>query len=222
MQFGSDNQTGASPRVLEMLTRANAGHTHGVLPLRLRRTPAQLARRRRERGAGLRERSGPHACGDGGPLLGGPRARIEGPHGRRPLLQRRGLPRLRSGHLLSKGKLFGAQFVGWLEGGYWLELARHANAQAARLEGGLSSISGVRIVWPVEANELFVVMPNAMAARLKAAGAEFYEWYVDALPPGTRLEAGETFVRLVTSFVTTDAQVDQFCAVARGVTKGKP
>lgn len=123
--------------------------------------------------------------------------------------------RKRSGHLLSKGRLFGAQFVGWLEDGYWLELARHANAEAARLAGGLSSISGVRLVWPAQANELFVVMPKAIAARLKSAGAEFYEWYLDALPPGTRLAEDETFVRLVTSFVTTDEQVDEFCAVAR-------
>ncbi|HEY6572534.1 MAG TPA: low specificity L-threonine aldolase [Candidatus Eisenbacteria bacterium] len=123
--------------------------------------------------------------------------------------------RKRAGHLLSKGRLFGAQFAGWLEGGYWLELARHANAQAARLAGGLSSVPGLRIVWPVEANELFVVMPKETAQRLKAAGAEFYEWYLDALPPGSRLEAGETFIRLVTSFATTDAHVDEFCAVAR-------
>jgi len=124
--------------------------------------------------------------------------------------------RKRSGHLVSKGRLFGAQFVGWLENDYWLELARHSNTQAARLVGGLSSIPGVRLVWAVQANELFVVMPKGIAARLKSAGAEFYEWYLDALPPGTRLAEDETFVRLVTSFVTTDAEVDEFCAVARG------
>jgi threonine aldolase len=123
--------------------------------------------------------------------------------------------RKRSGQLLSKGRLFGAQFVGWLEGGYWLELARHANAQAARLSEGLSSIPGLRIVWPTQANELFVVMPRKVFERLKGAGAEFYEWYVEALPPGTALREGETYVRLVTSFVTTDAHVDEFCAVAR-------
>ncbi|MEK7316559.1 MAG: beta-eliminating lyase-related protein [Candidatus Eisenbacteria bacterium] len=122
--------------------------------------------------------------------------------------------RKRSGHLLSKGRLFGAQFVGWLEDGYWLDLARHANAKAARLAGGLSSIPGIRLARPAQANELFVIMPKAIAARLKSAGAEFYEWYLDALPPGTRLAEEETFIRLVTSFVTTDEQVDEFCAVA--------
>lgn len=123
--------------------------------------------------------------------------------------------RKRTGHLVSKGRLFGAQFVGWLEGGHWLELARHANAAAARLAAGLSGIAGVRVVRPPQANEIFVVMPRELATRLKAAGAAFYDWYQDALPPGDRLAEQETFIRLVTSFATTDAQIDEFCAAAR-------
>jgi len=31
--------------------------------------------------------------------------------------------RKRSGHLLSKGHVFGAQFIGWLRDNHWLELA---------------------------------------------------------------------------------------------------
>ena len=37
------------------------------------------------------------------------------------------------GHLLAKGRLLGAQMLGWLRDGHWLELARHANRQAAQL-----------------------------------------------------------------------------------------
>jgi len=122
--------------------------------------------------------------------------------------------RKRTGHLVSKGRLFGAQFVGWLEGGHWLELARHANAAAARLAAGLSGIAGVSVVRPPQANEIFVVMPRDLATRLKAAGADFYDWYPSALAPGI-LGEGESFIRLVTSFATTDAQVDEFCAAAR-------
>ena len=29
MEFGSDNQAGASPKILEFLTKANTGFTHG-------------------------------------------------------------------------------------------------------------------------------------------------------------------------------------------------
>ncbi|HEU4724025.1 MAG TPA: beta-eliminating lyase-related protein, partial [Candidatus Eisenbacteria bacterium] len=123
--------------------------------------------------------------------------------------------RMRAGHLLSKGRVFGSQFVGWLEGGHWLELARHANAMAARLVAGLAGVQGVRLVRPAQANEVFVVMPAALVDRLKAAGADFYDWYLDALPPGTRLADGEMFIRLVTSFATTNEQVDEFLAAAR-------
>ena len=123
--------------------------------------------------------------------------------------------RKRSGHLVSKGRLFGAQFVGWLERGHWLELARHANEKAAQLAEGIAKVPGIHVVRTPQANEIFVVMPKVTAARLKAAGAAFYDWYIDALPPGTRLAENDSFIRLVTSFTTTDKQVNDFCAAAR-------
>lgn len=124
--------------------------------------------------------------------------------------------RKRAGHLLSKGRLFGAQFVGWLENGYWLELARHANAQANRLASELSKIEGVRFAWPTQANEVMVVMPKVMAKKLQSLGAEFYEWYPDSLPASFILKEHETFVRLVTSFQTSDQHISEFCSLARG------
>ena len=41
------------------------------------------------------------------------------------------------GALLAKGRLLGAQFVALLEDGLYFDLARHANAMAARLADGL-------------------------------------------------------------------------------------
>ena len=55
----------------------------------------------------------------------------------------------------------------------WLRLARHANAMADRLAAGLAAI-GRAPAWPVEANLVFVVLPKAVEARLKAAGARYY------------------------------------------------
>ena len=119
--------------------------------------------------------------------------------------------RKRSGHLLSKGRLFGAQFVGWLRDNHWLELAKQANSQAAQLAEMISSIEGLQLVWPVQANELFITMPKDLAKCLREAGAEFYEWYLEALPINIEIGDDDVFVRLVTSFATTDEQRIEFC-----------
>lgn len=120
----------------------------------------------------------------------------------------------RSGHLLSKGRFLAAQFHGWLENDHWLALAEHANQHAQKLAQGLQKIAGVRMAWPADANELFVILPQTMSDRLQQAGAEFYEWYAHALPPHEQLMDDEAFVRLVTSFKTTDAEVSQFLELA--------
>jgi threonine aldolase len=118
--------------------------------------------------------------------------------------------RKRTGHLLSKGRVFGSQFVGWLKDDHWLDLARHANHQATQLAESLSAIDGVRIVWPVQANELFVTMPKDLCDFLRSNGAVLHEWYTDALPIDIALDPSDTFVRLVTSFATTDLHREDF------------
>ena len=128
-----------------------------------------------------------------------------------------GMPsrRKRGGHLVSKHRFLAAQFDAYLRDDLWLALARHGNAAAARLAEKLSAI-GCAPVWPVEANEVFVALPPAADTRLKAAGATYYPWQSDALPPGTIIGKGHFLVRLVTSFATTDAEIDRFVALARG------
>lgn len=123
--------------------------------------------------------------------------------------------RKRSGHLLSKGRLFGAQILGWLQDGHWLELARDANRQALRLSQQLAALPGIRLAWPVDANEVFVVLPRRVADQLLSAGAQFYDWHPDALAAGERLGNDQAFVRLVCAFTTTDREVDGFIAAAK-------
>ena len=101
--------------------------------------------------------------------------------------------RKRSGHLVSKGRIFGAQFVGWLMNDHWLTLARHANQQAARLADHLSKLPEFRLAWPVQANEIFLILPNNKAKALQTAGATFYEWYPEGLPPNTTIQKNEVF-----------------------------
>ena len=111
--------------------------------------------------------------------------------------------RKRAGQLWSKMRFLSAQLVAYLEGDLWMRNARHANAMAQALAGGLSRLPGVRLVAPVQANELFVAMADELIDALQAAGAVFYRW-IDM--PGESLPV----VRLVTSFATTEAEVGRF------------
>lgn len=122
--------------------------------------------------------------------------------------------RKRGGHLLSKGRLVAAQFQGYFADGHWLANARHANAMAARLGAGLADVPGVRLAWPVEANEVFPIIPRALDSRLKAAGAVYHPWSALSLPAGERVGPDEFLIRLVTSFATPEAEVERFLAAA--------
>ena len=113
--------------------------------------------------------------------------------------------RKRAGHLLSKMRFFSVQFEAYLTDDLWLRNARHSNAMAARLAEGLSAIPGVRLVHPVEANELFAVLPQPVSDGLRDAGFSFYDW-----PDG-----GEGCVRLICAFETKPEDVDAFVAAAR-------
>jgi threonine aldolase len=82
--------------------------------------------------------------------------------------------RKRAGHFLSKHRFLAAQFAAILADDRWLTLARDANLMADRLSAKLAAV-GLVPVWPVEANLVFVVLPRVLDARLKAAGARYYE-----------------------------------------------
>ena len=105
--------------------------------------------------------------------------------------------RKRSGHLLSKGRYLAAQLLAMLDGDVWLANARAANAAAEVL----GKAAAGRLVYPVEANELFVRMTPKEAAILRAQGFDFYDW-----APGE--------VRLVTSW---DQDMDSVAALAKAI-----
>ena len=116
--------------------------------------------------------------------------------------------RKRAGHLFSKLRFLSAQLEAYLADDLWLRNARHANAQAGRLAAGLQGIPGVALRDPVEANLLFVQLPEATIRRLHEDGFSFH-----------RIGgAGSTVVRLVTAFDTRSEDVDRFVAVAARAT----
>ena len=91
--------------------------------------------------------------------------------------------RKRAGHLASKGRMFAAQILAMLENDLWLDNARSANAAARTI----ADAAGARLVYPVEANEIFVRATPEEASALRAQGFDFYDW-------------GPGEIRLVTSW----------------------
>jgi threonine aldolase len=115
--------------------------------------------------------------------------------------------RKRGGHLLSKMRLLSSQLDAYFTDGLWLANARHANTMARRLVAGLTTLKGTSLLYPVDANEIFVVLPAHMHDALQAAGAQYHPWPSD--------RPGERAFRLVTAFDTDPAAVDKFLAIAK-------
>jgi threonine aldolase len=111
--------------------------------------------------------------------------------------------RKRAGHLFSKMRFLSAQLEAYLEGDLWLANARHANAMAKRLAEGLAQLPGSRLETEVEANEIFVHLPEPAVAGLEREGFKFYRW------------DGAQLLRLVTAWNTPVQSVDAFLAAAK-------
>lgn len=110
--------------------------------------------------------------------------------------------RKRAGHLQSKGRYLAAQILAMLERDLWLDNARAANAAAQEL----ATACGPRLLHPVEANELFVMLSDAEKTALRSAGFDFYDWPAPAGAAGA--------ARLVTAWNSDPAHVG---ALARAI-----
>jgi threonine aldolase len=101
--------------------------------------------------------------------------------------------RKRAGHLMSKGRFAAAQIKALLADQLWITNARAANLRAKRLGAAVAS----RLIYPVEANEVFVRMTPNEAQSLRGKGFDFYDW-----------ADGE--VRFVVSWDQPEAEIDAF------------
>lgn len=102
----------------------------------------------------------------------------------------------RFGQLMSKMRFFSCQFEALFENDLWLKNAAHANQMAQFLSKKLLNIPEVELVYPVDANEVFVKMPTILAQKLRDQGCEFYDWSFSK-------ESIQTY-RFVTSFNTKE------------------
>jgi threonine aldolase len=123
--------------------------------------------------------------------------------------------RKRGGHLVSKHRFLAVQMEVFLAHELWLTLAHHANDMANRLAKRLAAI-GRAPVWPVEANLVFAVIPADVHHRLQAAGARYYVMQSNSLPESINIASDSLLVRLVTSFSTTEADIDRFVVIVQG------
>jgi len=79
-----------------------------------------------------------------------------------------------AGQLASKMRFLAAPWVRMLESGSWLRNAAHANACARRLAESVSDIAELQLMFKVEANAVFLKMPEPMIEALRQRGWQFY------------------------------------------------
>lgn len=79
-----------------------------------------------------------------------------------------------AGQLSSKMRFITAPWLGLLENDVWLKNARHANDCAAFLHDELKKIPEVRVMFPREANSVFLELPEKAIKKLEDKGWHFY------------------------------------------------
>ncbi len=112
--------------------------------------------------------------------------------------------------LASKMRFMAAQFQAFFEDDLWLRSARHANRMARLLAERASAVPGVEISREPEANGVFAVLPREAIPRLQEAFF-FYMWSEE-----------RSEVRWMTSFDTTEEDIDRFVSLLKETVKTAP
>lgn len=118
------------------------------------------------------------------------------------------LRRKRGGHLVSKHRYLSAQMDAYLTDGLWLNLAKRANASAAKLSAGIRELPDTKLLHPTDANIVFAGWKRSGHRAAQKAGAHYHFWPSDYSLEGADDEI--LTVRLVCNWATTDADVENF------------
>lgn len=110
-------------------------------------------------------------------------------------------------HLPSKMRFIAAQFEALLSGDLWRRSAAHSNKMAQLLAQELRTIPRITLTQPVESNGVFAVIPKQYVSQLQKKYF-FYVW---------NEEISE--VRLMTSFDTTEEDIQEFVALVKKIVK---
>lgn len=106
--------------------------------------------------------------------------------------------RKQMGQLCSKMRYVAAQYIGYMESGVWYRNAEHSNAMAQRLYNAVKDILGVKVMYPVQVNSVFVQLPHHVWTALQK-DYFFYDW-----------DENDDVVRWMCSFDTTEQDIDDF------------
>ncbi len=111
------------------------------------------------------------------------------------------------GAYVAKGRVIGVQFLELMKDGLFLELARHANRMAKKLRHGIAA-QGYGFLSESSSNLSFPIFPDEIIGKLQASYG---------LHAGTRIDAGMSAVRLVTSWATPEKAIDDFLADLKAI-----
>jgi threonine aldolase len=81
-----------------------------------------------------------------------------------------------AGQLCSKMRFISAQWLQMLREDTWRRHALHSNAIAKLLAQRLALLPGVEILYPVDANAVFCLLPEKIDTALKAKGWRYYNF----------------------------------------------
>lgn len=112
------------------------------------------------------------------------------------------------GAILAKGRLLGVQFSAILENDLFLELARHANRLAARINEGVQAM-GIALLAQSPSNQVFPILTNEAVEKLRE------EFTFEIQQP---MDADHTCIRFVTGWNSTDEDVDALLAALKKLT----
>ncbi len=101
-----------------------------------------------------------------------------------------------AGQLASKMRFISAQWLGLLENDVWLKNAKNANEMATYFSQAVENIDDVHLMFPVDANEVFIKLSAHMEVELKKRG-----WIFHAFIGGSN--------RFVFSWDSTKKRVDE-------------
>jgi threonine aldolase len=105
-------------------------------------------------------------------------------------------------------RFMSAQLIAYFADDLWLMNAARANAAAGHLAAGLEKITAARLLHRVEANEVFVSLPERLLTALEAEGFGFYRWPLCVVEK-------DVAIRLVTSYDTRLSDIDEFLGACR-------
>ncbi len=111
--------------------------------------------------------------------------------------------------LCSKMRFVAAQFCAYLSNDLWRRNAIHSNAMAQKLLQALNDIPEAKVMYPVQANSVFVQLPRKVWQNLQSRYF-FYDW-----------DENNDVVRWMCSFDTTEQDISNFTTALYEILKNQ-